>query len=175
MMGLKQAALNNQLGYLNKMCLNSYHRIAEPPTCCCCLFVFFSMVSTHPSIPSLHHIAPFVLPNCQESCISFEFKCYPQDTNCRQPAAVFSSPPSSLTLFTIPSLLSPCAVHFSGRAADRCGRRWGRWWGWQQKLFRGKWKPEDVKEKMNPAHTRGFMHSSLAAALFAGVSARHIL
>lgn len=57
----------------------------------------------HPPIASC--MVPLILPNCQDSWISFAFISYPQDTKCCQPAAVCSVS-HLLFLFCLPLCLS---------------------------------------------------------------------
>lgn len=57
----------------------------------------------HPPIASC--MVPLILPNCQDSWISFAFISYPQDTKCCQPAAVCSVS-HLLFLFYLPLCLS---------------------------------------------------------------------
>lgn len=55
---------------------------------------------------------------------------------------------SPLPIFSFPFHHFLTSVsHSSGKTADRCGRRWSRWQGWQQKLFRKKMKIRRCEEK----------------------------
>lgn len=118
----------------------------------------------HPPIASC--MVPLILPNCQDSWISFAFISYPQDTKCCQPAAVCSVS-HLLFLFYLPLCLSLslCLSPWKKKkkkTPGRCGRKRDRWQGWQEKLFgRRRWKSKDVKNRMNPAnvHTHTLIHT----------------
>ncbi len=92
-------------------------------------------------------IAPFVHPNCQEGCLSFAFICYPQDTKCCQPAVVCSISHLLSPFPSLPHSLRLPVSHSSGKTADRCGRRRGRWQGWQERLLGEEMKIRRCEEK----------------------------
>lgn len=126
----------------------------------------------HPPIASC--MVPLILPNCQDSWISFAFISYPQDTKCCQPAAVCSVS-HLLFLFYLPLCLSLFLCVSPWKKKKKTTRQ-----VWQEKRQMARmtgetfWKEEmkikrceEQDESSKRAHTYPYTYCLLSTVLYA--------